>query len=226
MEPMVVAMAAAWLGLFATDANTSSSWVGGAAALTLLTIAIAFNFRNQLQNSRERREEEAMCRWQISVLVEVLDLNGIPMPSKFWDTPPREAKKIQEDEMKQRKRRIFGVVDEEDGVSILLGAASLAIVIFVATILMLNVFIEKPLQDLSETQDTRSCYASLSADFYVAIGDAFLTPPAPDKSRLIAVKEVKDTADRIRNRIKICEDGKTDNYKPPVIVLDPSTTTP
>ena len=156
-----MAVAAAWIGLFSADANTSSSWVGGAAALTLLTIAIAFNFRNQLQNAKERKVQEAMCRWQISVLVEVLDINGIPMPAKFWEEPPKEASKMQDEELKQRKRRIVGVVDEEDGASILLGAVSLCLIIFVATVLMLNIFIIEPLQDLHESNDTRSCYASL-----------------------------------------------------------------
>jgi len=217
MEAMVVATAAAWAGLFATDANTSSSWVGGAAALTLLTIAIAFNFRNQLNNSRERKHQEAMCRWQISVLVEVLEVNNIQMPSKFWQNPPPEATKIQEEEMKQRKRRIFGVVDEEDGTSLLLSAVSLSIVIFVATVLMINIFIVTPLQDLQENGQVRSCYASLTADYNIAISDAFLSPPAPSIERTRSVQELRETANRIRHRETICADGKPDKYVHPVI---------
>jgi hypothetical protein len=212
MEPMVTAVAAAWFGLFATtDANSSSSWVGGAAALTLLTIAIAFNFRNQLQNSRERRTQEAMCRWQISVLVEVLDVNGIPMPAKFWDEPPKQARQMQEDEMKQRKRRTFGMIDEEDGASILLGAASLCVVIFVSTILMLNIFIIKPLQELQETNQTRTCYAALNADYYVAVADAFLSPSSPSPERDVAVKKLKITAEKIRHRVTECDDNDPKN---------------
>ena len=221
MEAMVVAVIAAWAGLLATDANTSSSWVGGAAALTLLTIAIAFNFRNQIQTSRQHKVTEAACRWQISVLVEVLDVNGIPMPSKFWQEPPPEMLKIQESEMKQRKRRIFGMVDEEDGTSILLSAVSMCLVIFVAIVLMMNVFIVKPLQFLKTSRETAACFSALNADYYIAVADALASPPAPSPERERAVLELTQTATRIRNRDNICEDGKPDIYVHPTLPTSP-----
>lgn len=190
--------------MVAIDANASASWIGGAAALSLLSIAIAFNFRNQIQNAREHKATEATCRWQISVLVEVLDKNGIPMPPKFWLEPPKESHK------KQDKK-----INEDDGTisSPLLAGVSLAILIFLATVLVINVFIIVPIRNLQPDKDTAECYQTLNNDYYIAVANVLLSSPSPSPQRDLAVDDLNFVVAKLRNRVVICEDGDPYNNK-------------
>lgn len=220
----------AWIGVLAIDPNNGASWVGGAAALTLLTIAIGFNARNQVNQTRElkslrkaQRRDQRVCNYQISVLVGELEQKGMTMPPEFWDIPDDLEMEKQEQRDKKR-RRIFGVVDEsEDGEinHIFLGTIMLILAMFAIFSFVLKQQFIDPLNEVKATtaqsalenhQD--SCVASLTADYFVAVQRALAAPPAPNPEREAAVKDLGVTAERIRHRVPICEDGKPDDYQP------------
>ena len=233
---------AAWLGATSVDPNTGASWVGGVAALSLLTIAIGFNvrqYRNQAKEIQQlkidRAKDKRECNWQISVLAEVLDANDIPMPGRFWDVPEDPILTAQLEET-DRRRRMFKMRYEdrgEDGaVAMNVVGIVLLVASFVAVLLVLaNSLIIQPIQDINsrsaqsvlireqqlENDRKDSCIASLTADYFVAIADAFSSPPSPDPKRTVAVDNLNTTAERIRNRVKLCKDGKPDDFVPETV---------
>lgn len=221
---MLAAASSAWGGLLAVDPNSSSSWVGGAAALTLLTIAIGFNVRNQVKQARDlravevaRRRDQRVCNYQLSVLVEVLDASGTPMPAKFWDIPDDAALDIHEAEARQRRRRMFGFLEEDDDsqrgwvTSIFLGTVFSVLAAFAIFALVLNGFILQPLHDLETNGAEQRCVSSLSADQFLTIIYSLRSTPDSDQRDFYSDLAAK-ASERLRNRDHICSDGKPDVF--------------
>lgn len=216
----LAAAAAIWA---AVDPDDGASWIGGAAALTLLTIAIGFNASTLVRLRRENRETKAaqrndqrVCNYQISVLASVLDSNGIPMPARFWDIPDEKVLDLHEQETK-RRRRMFGYSEEhEEGwvTSVFVGTTFAVLAAFAIFALVLNLWIIGPLEKLEENSGKDRCNNSLTADYFVAIQRALAAPPAPSPERAAAVADLGITAERIRNRASICEDGEPNAFTP------------
>jgi hypothetical protein len=231
---------AAWLGLIsAIDPNTSASWVGGAAALTLLTIAIGFNvrqYRNQTreisQLRRDKAKDKRECNWQISVLADVLEANGIPMPGKFWDVPEDPVLYAQEEETRRRRRMFRLQASEDSSESGMAGLSIVGIVLmllgfFAVVLWMANSLIVQPIQDARDTSVGNSCVNSLNADQFATIVFALDSPPnSPERTTYSQL--AYEAAERIRHRASICADGKPDLFlipAPPGLLHPAPTTT-
>jgi len=213
---MIFAAAVAWAGLFAVDPGTPASWGAGAATLSLLTIAIGFNFRNQLTQAREIKSlktDNKTCRWQTGILVEVLNANQIAVPGHFWDPVPEQVM-----DMNEKPKRRLRFEAEDDGkadplfISGVLGFLALA----ACYTAFVYVFVVTPLQDLKTTTRVDDCVSSLTADYYIALSRTLAAPPAPNAKRDAGVKDLVTTAERIRNRDEICADGMPDLFTPTI----------
>lgn len=250
MNTLIAIAVASWVGVLATavDPNTSASWAGGVAALTLLTIAIGFNirqYRNQAKEIKQLKIEKAKdkreCNWQIRVLADVLDANGIPMPANFWNVPEDPILQVQEEET-NRRRRMFKMsasdtYDESGAVAMNIIGISLLVIAFMAALIVLaNWLIINPIREIRSNsvqaiqirqeqlkQDSVDrCVASLTADQFSSI--VYALESTPDSvQRVLYANLAAQAADRIRNRVEICKDGVPDNF---VVPPPPSTTTP
>lgn len=227
----------AWAGLAAMDPDTGASWVGGVAALSLLTIAIGFNIRQYNHQSKdirqiqvEKAQDKRECNWQISVLAAVLEQHAIPMPANFWDVPKDPILKVQQAET-DRRRRMFKfryedherAGENESGMAAMsfVGVVLMVCAFFVIMLFVANTLIIQPIEDIKSQNETSAesaaidrCSNSITADFFVAIKRALAAPPAPSAERAAAVIDLNVTAERIRNRATICADGKPDAYTP------------
>lgn len=207
----------------ASDPGSFSQWGAGGAALLLLTISIGLIGR-QLRNLNQ---ENKVCNYRLGVLGEVLRMHKIFPPKEFWDGPPELT------DRKRRKLRLNLTEDEEGGVTpIWLGYFMLAVIFVVGLALIQYVFVIHPIQDLRSGQATSAeqaqidrCANSLTADYFVAIQRALAAPPAPNPERDAAVKDLGATAERIRRRVQICEDGHADKFKPTPATTPATVTT-
>lgn len=238
MMPRILMVLAAWLGAFsAVDPNTSASWVGGVAALSLLTIAIGFNirqYRSQVRDIKQLKIEKARdkreCNWQLSVLTDVLEDNGIPMPGKFWDVPEDPILRVQEEEIKRRRRMIrFSASDKTDesgaiGMSVV--GIGLLIMAFIAVLMFLaNSLIIQPIQDIEASGRVDNCNNSLTADEFVSIVYALQAGPNTEQRDVYSAL-ANEAASRIRHRLAICADGKPDTFVIPQFIPPTTTTVP
>lgn len=221
-------LSSAAVGLSALSPNDTSSWVGGAAALVLLTIAIGFNagtlvrLRRELKDTKdEQRQDQRVCNYQLGILVDVLTDNGINVPGSFYDVPDETMLQVHEAERVQRRRRMFGFPTDPDNdergwvTSIFLGTLFAVLAAFAIFALALNGLILGPLRDLQTNSDKADCIASLQADQFASIVFQIQSPPGSDE-RTVYTKFAIDAAKRIANREKICADGEPDTFILPV----------
>lgn len=220
----LAALAAVWAAI---NPNDSASWVGGAAALTLLTIAIGFNagtlvrLRRDVRDAKEdQRRDQRVCNYQLGVLVDVLTANAINVPGNFYDVPDDEILQIHENE-RRRRRSMFRMSGDPDGeggwvTSIFIGTVASILAVFLIFALGVKELVLDPVSDLRDNNRIDHCVASLSADWQVSVDLALGASPDSD-TRNDYLMLANRAAERIRNRTHICADGKPDPFPLPTI---------
>lgn len=203
------------LTVISADPGASSQWGAGGAAILLLTVAIGFIFRILYNLTQENK----LCRWQIGCLLRAMAIAGVPQPPEFWEGPPDIS-------TKRKKRLSVNFRDEEQGTTLALwlGGFLLVIIFVVSAGFIINSFLIQPLQRIQDQQATDqlsrqqdSCVADLTADYFVAVqrwAKALSTRPLERSAIDAGLSDMGTTAERIRERVKICSDGHPDEYRP------------
>jgi hypothetical protein len=213
----------------ALDPNDASSWVGGASALTLLTVAIGFNATTMFRLRREvkvekdaRRQDQRVCNYQLSIMSKVLEDHNIPMPPNFWDIP-EEPVLVKSEQETRRKAWMFKFGEDEAGwvTSIFFGTVVAILAVFALFALALNSLVLDPVKDLQVSRKQDACIASLSADQFYTIILQLNAPPNSQQRSDFGNLGIR-AADRIRRRNTICADGKPDDFPLPSVLLGPS----